>query len=233
MRIYLIALSFFFLYSCNNSSDQAEKTSGKSEVETEKSPQESPTNRKVILFFGNSLTAGYGVDPDQRFTDIIQDKIDSLGFSYEVINAGVSGETTASGSSRLDWVIKQQKVDVFVLELGANDGLRGIPTEETRKNLVEMIEKVRKKNEGTDILLTGMMVPPNMGPEYSDAFTRIFPEVATEMNVSLMPFLLKDVAGEPELNLEDGIHPNERGHELVAENLWPYLKPLLEVSDIE
>jgi len=233
MRIYLIALSFFFLYSCNNSSDQAEKTSGKSEVKKKKSPQASPTNRKVILFFGNSLTAGYGVDPDQRFTDIIQDKIDSLDLPYEVINAGVSGETTASGGSRLDWVIKQQKVDVFVLELGANDGLRGIPTEETRKNLATMIDKVREKDSKTDILLTGMMVPPNMGPDYSESFTRIFPEVASQKNVSIMPFLLKDVAGEPDLNLEDGIHPNKKGHKIVAENLWPYLKPLLEEADLE
>lgn len=231
MRVFLLALSLLFIYGCNSSSDQVEKVSIDQKESPEKSSSTASTNRKVILFFGNSLTAGYGVDPDERFTALIQEKLDSLDYSYEVINAGVSGETTASGSSRLDWVIKQQEVEVFVLELGANDGLRGIPTEETRKNLVEMIEKVRNKNASTDILLTGMMVPPNMGPDYSDAFTRIFPEVAKQKNVSFMPFLLQDVAGESELNLEDGIHPNKKGHQIVAENLWPYLEPLLQDSD--
>jgi acyl-CoA thioesterase-1 len=228
MRIFLIALSFLFIYGCNSSSDQAEKISKGREETPEKSSSTASTSRKVILFFGNSLTAGYGVDPEDRFTAIIQDKIDSLDLPYEVINAGVSGETTASGNSRLDWVIKQQDLEIFVLELGANDGLRGIPTEETRKNLATMIDKVREKDSKTDILLTGMMVPPNMGPDYSESFTRIFPEVASEKNVSLMPFLLKDVAGEPDLNLEDGIHPNKKGHKIVANNLWPYLRPLLD-----
>jgi len=229
MRIYLIAFSFFFILGCSsNSSNQDVRADKKSEEKSKKSPSSATTSRKVILFFGNSLTAGYGVETEQRFTSIIQEKIDSLGLPYETINAGVSGETTASGNSRLDWVIKQQDVAIFVLELGANDGLRGIPTAETRKNLKAMIEKVRKKDPNTKILLTGMMVPPNMGPDYSASFTRIFPEVASEKNVSFMPFLLKDVAGEPELNLEDGIHPNEIGHEIVADNLWPYIKGLLE-----
>jgi len=228
MRIYLLGIFVFLFAACtNNPTEKAVKPTESAES-VSSSGDEGSTERKVVLFFGNSLTAGYGVDPELRFTSLIQEKMDSLSYPYEVVNAGVSGETTASGNSRLDWVIKQQDVEIFVLELGANDGLRGIPTEETRKNLIEMIEKVKKKNSGTDILLTGMMVPPNMGEDYSKSFRQIFPEIAQDKNVSLMPFLLKDVAGESELNLEDGIHPNKKGHQIVAENLWPYLKDLLE-----
>ena len=230
MRFYLFGICVFLFAACTNNSTEKASNSPESAESVSSKGDEDSTERKVVLFFGNSLTAGYGVDPELRFTSLIQEKIDSLSYPYEVVNAGVSGETTASGNSRLDWVIKQQDIDVFVLELGANDGLRGIPTEETRKNLISMIEKVREKEPDTDILLTGMMVPPNMGEDYSKSFMQIFPEVTEQKNVSLMPFLLKDVAGESELNLEDGIHPNEKGHQIVAENLWPYLKDLLEME---
>ena len=149
-----------------------------------------------------------------------------MNLQYQVINAGLSGETTASGSSRIEWVLKNQ-IDVFILELGGNDGLRGIPTFETRKNLNEIIQKVRDKNPEVKIVLAGMQVPPNMGPEYSADFKSIFTEIAASSNAALIPFLLENVGGEPELNLDDGIHPTSEGHQLVALNVWAVLESLL------
>ncbi len=181
------------------------------------------STRKNIVFFGNSLTAGYGLDISESFPARIQQILDSLGYEYEVINAGLSGETTASGNSRIDWVLKNQ-IDIFVLELGANDGLRGIPTTETRKNLQGIIDKVKQRYPNSIIVLAGMQVPPNMGEDYATDFRAIFPELAQENKIALIPFLLDQVAGEPELNLEDGIHPTAYGHRLVAENVWKILK---------
>ncbi len=181
---------------------------------------------KTILFFGNSLTAGYGLDISEAFPALIQERIDSLGLPYTVVNAGLSGETTASGSSRVEWVLRDP-VDIFVLELGGNDGLRGISTEETRKNLIEIIEKVRGTNPDVKIILAGMQIPPNMGEEYTSRFKVIFPELAEQKNTALIPFLLKNVGGIPDLNLPDGIHPTAEGHKIVAENIWEVLQPLL------
>lgn len=184
--------------------------------------------QKYIVFFGNSLTAGFGIDPSEAFPALIQKRLDSLGFHYTVVNAGLSGETTASGVNRVDWVIGQQQVDVFVLELGGNDGLRGIPAEETRKNLLSILEKVRTKYPNAQIILSGMMVPPNMGPKYSKEFTGIFPAVAKQAGVKLIPFLLENVGGEKELNQDDGIHPTPEGHQLVMENVWNVLKTVVQ-----
>lgn len=184
-------------------------------------------SEKVILFFGNSLTAGYGLEPSEAFPALIQQKLDSLGYDYRTVNAGLSGETTASGLSRLDWVLERQPVDVFVLELGANDGLRGIEPTETQRNLDAIIEKVHAANPDVSIVLAGMLVPPNMGPEYADRFQRIFPEVAQTKDVTLIPFLLEGVAGDPELNQADGIHPTSEGQKIVTENVWTVLEPLV------
>lgn len=181
---------------------------------------------KTILFFGNSLTAGYGLDISEAFPALIQERIDSLGLPYRVINAGLSGETTASGSSRVEWVLRDP-VDIFVLELGGNDGLRGISTAETRKNLIEIIDKVRATNAEVKIVLAGMQIPPNMGEAYTSRFKVIYPELAQEKQTALIPFLLKDVGGIAELNLPDGIHPTAEGHQIVAENVWEVLAPLL------
>ncbi len=183
----------------------------------------SPATEKTILFFGDSLTAGLGLDPNQAFPALIQQQLDSLGYGYQVVNAGLSGETTASGRNRLDWVLRQP-VEIFVLELGANDGLRGIPLSETRKNLEEMILLVRNKYPGVTIVLAGMQLPPNMGPEYTLEFRKIFPELAEEHQVMLIPFLLDGVGGNPELNQEDGIHPTAEGHQIVARNVWQVLE---------
>lgn len=195
------------------------------------SPVEEPAvdapGTKTILFFGDSLTAGLGLDPNQAFPALIQKRLDSLGYTYQVVNAGLSGETTASGRNRLDWVLRQP-VEIFVLELGANDGLRGIPLSETRKNLEAMILEVRQKYPGARIVLAGMQLPPNMGPEYTGEFQDLFPQLAQKHQAMLIPFLLEGVGGVPELNQADGIHPTAEGHAVVAENVWEVLGPALE-----
>jgi len=183
-------------------------------------------NEKVILFFGNSLTAGLGLDQEQAFPSVIQDKIHESGKRYRVINAGLSGETSAGGLNRIDWVLKQP-IDIFVLELGANDGLRGLPLESTRQNLQGIIDKVKSKYPKVKIVIAGMMVPPNMGEDYGTEFLKIYPDLAKTNNARLIPFLLEDVGGNPDLNLPDGIHPNVEGHQIVANNVWDVLKPLL------
>ena len=189
----------------------------------------SPSQKKIILFFGNSITAGYQLDMNQAFPAIIQQKIDSLGLSYQVINAGLSGETTASGKNRIDWVLRTVP-DIFVLELGANDGLRGLPLKETPKNLQVIIDKVKLINPEVKIVITGMEVPPNLGEAYTRQFRNIFPTLAKNNAAVLIPFLLVDVAGRPSLNLPDGIHPTQEGHLLIAELVWETLLPLLELN---
>lgn len=182
------------------------------------------SDKKSILFFGDSLTAGYGLDdPSKAFPGVIQQKIDSLKLPYAVINAGVSGETTAGGLARIDWVLKQ-KIDVFVLELGANDGLRGIPVAETTKNLQSIIDKVKAKYPDAKIVLVGMQVPPSMGHDYITAFKSLFPALAGKNKIALVPFLLAGVGGNPTLNQADGIHPTAEGAKIVANNVWKVLK---------
>lgn len=181
---------------------------------------------QVIVFYGDSLTAGYGLDPEVAFPSLVEKALLEKGKEVKVVNAGLSGETTAGGLSRLDWVLRQ-RVDIFVLELGANDGLRGLPLEQTEKNLQAIIDKVRAKNPGVKIVIAGMMVPPNMGPDYSSRFQKIFPEIARRNNATLIPFLLQDVAGDARLNQADGIHPNIEGHQAVARNVLEVLEPML------
>jgi acyl-CoA thioesterase-1 len=181
---------------------------------------------KTVVFFGNSLTAGYGLSPAEAFPALIQARIDSLGLPYTVVNAGVSGETSSGGASRIDWVLRQVP-DVFVLELGANDGLRGIPVAETRKNLQAIIDKVKAKNPTAKLILAGMQLPPNMGQTYSSGFRDLFPELAKRNDMTLIPFLLEGVGGEAKLNQQDGIHPTAEGARIVAQNVWQVLQPLL------
>jgi acyl-CoA thioesterase-1 len=181
---------------------------------------------KVILFYGDSLTAGYGLSTEEAFPAIVDKTLTQKGKTVKVINAGLSGETSAGGLSRLDWVLRQP-VDIFVLELGANDGLRGLPLEQTRRNLQNIIDAVRKKNPGISVVIAGMMVPPNMGPDYSAGFQKIFPELAKKNNAKLIPFLLEGVAGNAKLNNADGIHPNVEGHKIVATNVLKVVEPLL------
>lgn len=215
----------FLLISCREAPKKALDTQDSDG--TSDSTVTTESVEKVILFFGDSLTAGYGLELEEAFPALIQDRLDSLGLNYIVINSGLSGETTSGGRNRLDWVLNQ-KVDVFVLELGANDGLRGIPLTETRSNLQAMIDLVKEKNTDTQIVLAGMQIPPNMGPEYTSEFRKIFPELAEENQIALIPFLLEGVAGIPELNLEDGIHPTPKGHQIVRDNVWAVLQPVLQ-----
>ena len=188
---------------------------------------QSNSSSKTILFFGDSLTAGYGLDdPSEAFPGVVQNKIDSAKLPYKVVNAGVSGETTAGGKGRINWVLKQ-KVDVFVLELGANDGLRGIPVTETEKNLQSIIDTVKTRYPGAKIVLAGMQVPPNMGAAYANGFKAIFPTLAAKNKIALVPFLLKGVGGIPSLNQHDGIHPTAEGAKIVGNNVWQVLKDVL------
>jgi acyl-CoA thioesterase I len=183
---------------------------------------------KTVLFFGDSLTAGYGLeDPSTAaFPARIQKKIDDASLPWRVVNAGLSGETTAAGCRRVDWILRQH-VDIFVLELGGNDGLRGLAPEATRANLQAIVDRVRAKYPQTQIVLAGIAAPPNMGAEFTRAFAAIFPDLAEKNHLPLIPFLLEGVAARPELNQADGIHPNEKGHAIVAETVWAVLNPLL------
>lgn len=186
-------------------------------------------DQQTILFFGDSITAGYGLTEDEAFPAIIQQKIDSLGLNYNVVNSGLSGETTAGGLRRIDWVL-QQHVDIFVLELGGNDGLRGIDPENSKQNLQGIINKVSETYPDVKIILTGMEAPPNMGQTYTSKFRNIYQELSSVNDVEYMPFILEGVAGNPELNQPDGIHPTAEGHRVVAEDLWNFLRPMLTVN---
>ena len=181
---------------------------------------------KVILFLGDSLTAGYGVEPSQAFPALIQQRIDSRGWNFRIINAGQSGDTSAGALSRLEWLLRTA-IDVLVVELGANDGLRGIPVGVTKKNLQAIIDRTKEKYPRVKVVVAGMQVPPNLGREYGKQFRSIFPELARRNRAELIPFLLDGVGGVPGLNFPDGIHPTARGHEVVANNVWKVLDPLL------
>tara|TARA_B100001123_G_scaffold190683_1_gene217571 strand:- start:4898 stop:5494 length:597 start_codon:yes stop_codon:yes gene_type:complete len=183
--------------------------------------------KKTIVFMGDSITAGYGIGDDQAFPALIQEKLDELELDYTVINAGVSGETSAGGLNRINWLLKRP-IDIFVLELGANDGLRGQMVEATRSNLIEILNRVREKYPAADLILAGMQVPPSMGPDYSSAFRSMFGEVADSTGAHLIPFTLEGVGGVDELNLPDGIHPNRKGHQMIVELVWKHVEPFLE-----
>jgi len=183
--------------------------------------------KKTILYFGDSLTAGYGLDDvSQAFPNAVQAKIDSAKLPYITVNAGLSGETSAGGLGRIDWLLKQH-LDVFILELGANDGLRGLPVSDTKKNLQAIVDKVKAKYPDAKLVLLGMQVPPNMGATYSADFKNVFPALAVKNNMTLVPFLLQGVGGVRALNQADGIHPTEEGAKILAANVWKELKGIL------
>jgi acyl-CoA thioesterase-1 len=227
MLKFCYLLSLLLVFSCGDTNTN--KTNVSKSVKEENpavAKSGDQEDRKTILFFGNSLTAGLGVEPEQSFPFLIQNRIDSLQLGYFVISAGISGETTASGETRIGWLMKG-KVDIFILELGANDGLRGIPLSETRENLQAIMDIVKENNPDVKLVLAGMQIPPNMGPEYTKGFRDLFPDLAEKNNAYLIPFLLENVAGIPEMNQADGIHPTVEGHRILAENVWGTLRPLL------
>lgn len=211
-------------WGMSNDSKRASHSNNKQPTNNDHSS--SPGRVKTILFFGNSLTAGYGLRPSESFPSLIQQKIHSKGLWYEVVNAGVSGETTFGGNNRIDWVLKDP-VDIFVLELGVNDGLRAVPVAETKRNLQSTIDKVKARYPEAQLVLAGMQVPPYYGERHASDFRKIFPELAEKNDMSLIPFLLEGVAGKRTLNLPDGAHPSAEGQKIVAENVWTVLKNIL------
>lgn len=230
--IFSVVTFILLLTACGSEPKTAERpqapdTSARTS-EVQQPPEASaPAVDDGILFFGDSITAGLGVSADQAFPSLIQAKIDSLGWSFEVVTAGVSGETTAGGLRRISWVMTDG-IDVMVLELGGNDGLRGVPVKTTRSNLSAIIDSARAVHSDVRVLLAGMQVPPNLGPQYTQAFKNMYPEIASEKNVEMIPFLLEDVGGNPRLNQPDGIHPNAKGHRKLAATVWKHLKPVLQ-----
>lgn len=221
---YLILV--FLMVSCGNKTSETTNEAASTVKETEQT-EIAKSDNKTILCFGDSITAGYGLeDTNDAYPGVLQEKIDSLKLNYTVVNSGVSGETTAGGKSRIDWVLNQD-IDIFLLELGANDGLRGVPLTETRSNLQAIIDSVKMKSPDTKIILAGMQLPPNMGQDYTSGFKNIFSDLAAKNNIKFIPFVLKDVGGIAELNQNDGIHPTVEGHKIVANTVWDVLKPMV------
>ena len=181
---------------------------------------------KTVLFLGDSITAGYGVDPSEAYPAIIQNRIDAKGWPFKVINAGQSGDTSAGGLNRLEWLLKN-RIDVLVLELGANDGLRGLPIQNTKKNLQAIIDRTRARYPRVKIIIEGMKLPPNWGRDYSRQFESMFVELAKKNKAALVPFVLEGVGGVRKLNQSDIIHPTPEGHKLVAANVWKVLEPII------
>jgi acyl-CoA thioesterase I len=183
-------------------------------------------DRPIVLFVGTSLTAGLGLSPEQSFPAVVQEKIDSAGLPFQAVNAGVSGETSAGALRRVDWLLRQP-FEVLVLETGANDMLRGFNVDSTRANIQSIIDRVRAERPEARIVLVGMLASPNLGRQYGERFQDMYPDLARRNELPLVPFLLEDVAAVPNMNLQDGIHPNAAGQRRVAQNVWPVLEPVL------
>lgn len=205
---------------------QEERNAETSATQVASGAADSAANAPTVLFLGTSLTAGYGLPSSQAFPALIEEKIDSAGLDYRVVNAGLSGETSAGALRRLDWLLRQP-FDVLVLETGANDMLRGTDLDVTKANIQAIIDRVREARPEVEIVLAGMRAPPNLGRTYASEFQSIYPELAEENDLSLIPLLLEGVAGEAALNQADGIHPNAAGQEIVAANVWSALEPVL------
>ena len=224
-----VFILFIIMFSCQQQAKQ-EKTADQDKNNRINNTKDE--EQPIILFFGNSITAGYGLELDEAFPAIVQEKLDSMGIDYKVVNAGLSGETTAAGLNRVEWVLRTVP-EIFVLELGANDGLRGVDLSETKKNLAGIIEKVRTVNPDVEVVIAGMEVPPNLGPEYTGEFRTLFAELAKEYNTHYIDFLLDGVAGNPELNQSDGIHPTPEGHQIIANTVIEALLPILKHEQVQ
>lgn len=183
---------------------------------------------KTVVFFGDSLTAGYGLENpgEQSYPALIQKKVTDAGLGWRVVNAGLSGDTTAGGLRRVDWILRQP-IDIFVLALGANDGLRGVSPAASATNLQQIVDRVKAKYPSAKIVVAGMQLPPSLGLEFTRQFGEMFPALAKKNDATLIPFLLEGVGGDPRYNLGDRIHPNPEGHKLLAETVWKTVKPLL------
>ena len=181
---------------------------------------------KTVVVLGDSIAAGAGVEPSEAYPALLQEKIKAAGLNFTVVNAGVSGDTSADGLNRINWLLRRP-IDVLVLELGGNDGLRGVPVSTTETNLQTIIDRVKQKYPAARVVIAGMQMPKNMGEDYTTAFKNIFPALAKRNHAALVPFLLEGVGGRPELNQPDHIHPTAAGHRIVAENVWKVLEPVL------
>ncbi|TDQ10132.1 arylesterase [Pedobacter metabolipauper] len=224
----IITFLAIFFSSCGNSSKNGDKETAKvSDTTATSAAAATAANKKKILFFGTSLTAGLGLeDPNEAYPNLIQQKIDAINLPYHVVNAGLSGETSAAGKSRIGWVLKQP-ISIFVLELGANDGLRGVSVSETTRNLQSIIDTVKNKYPEAKMVLAGMQIPPNMGEKYASDFKDMFKQLAVKNKMTFVPFLLEGVGGIPALNQNDGIHPTAEGQKILAKNVWVKLKEIL------
>ncbi len=216
----------FLIFGCGRAeSNQPPPSDGASSASADE--PSSDANRRVVLFLGTSLTDGYGLEREDAFPAVIQQKVDSAGLPWEVVNAGLSGEKSAGALQRMrSWIIRQP-FDVLVIETGANDMLQGGSIDEMRANIQSIVDTVRAARPAARIVLVGMMAAPNLGARYVDQFNRAFPELARENGLTFIPFLLEGVAAQPQFNLADGIHPNEQGHRIVAATVWRTLEPLL------
>ncbi len=228
-HVFFIALAILSSFACRSSTGPAETTGATAKPETPSAAVPSAIPAKTddlpaIVAFGDSLTAAYGLGEDQAFTTLLQRKLDRKGYRYRVVNAGVSGDTSAGGLRRIDWSL-EGNVRILILELGGNDGLRGLPVAEMKKNLAAMIE--RAQSRGVTVILAGMEAPPNLGAEYTREFRQAYRDLAKEYKVKLIPFLLEGVGGLAEMNQPDGIHPNAEGEKVMTENVWRVLEPLL------
>lgn len=228
---FLIKVSFFTvvvlsIHSCRGENKTDMQTKQSDEITNTPVESAKSEDKKVIMFYGNSLTAGYRLEEHESFPSRIEDKLDSLDMNYSVVNAGLSGDTSYDGLKRLDWVLNT-KVDVFILELGANDMLRGLPLQNTRENLSQIIQKVKVKYPNATIGLCAMAGAPNMGRDYVIEFEKIYKDLSSEEKITLIPFFLEGVAGNPDLLLQDGKHPNAEGQKIVANNIWNTLSTML------
>lgn len=225
----LVCLSAVLLGACSGSSPDGVDSRAVDSTMVVPSDSLVPSSElPVVVFLGTSLTAGLGLEEEaERYPSVLAAMADSAGVPFRLVNAGVSGETSAGGLRRLDWVLREP-IDVLFVELGANDGLRGQSPDALRQNLTEIIRGARARYPDVRIVLAAMEAPPNLGATYTAAFRAVFPEVATTEDVVLVPFLLDGVAGVPELNQSDRIHPTAEGHRLTALNAWPVLEPVLE-----
>ncbi len=231
LYLFLILFGGVLFAGCRSGGDVQAGSSARPEAATATNNEDSaalpkPGERPVILAFGDSLTAGYGLESSKSYPTLLQKRLDERGYNYHVVNAGISGDTTAGGLRRIDQMLNARDVKVMILELGANDMLRGQDLRQTKKNLAQMIEKARKRN--IKVILAGMEAPTNYGEEYQRDFHNLYPELAKEYNTVLIPFFLANVAGNPELNQGDYVHPNVKGTEIVVDNVWQALEPMLE-----
>lgn len=220
----VISIALCLTFAGCGTKDKNEETLEPENIPPSSDMPQTHDNRPILVAFGNSLTEGSGVDPAQNYPAKLQARLDAAGYRYRVVNAGEAGETSAQGLNRIDSILALQPA-IVIVEFGANDGLRGIPAETTRRNLEEIVGRLQ--SAGAAVVLAGMEMPPNYGPQYTGAFRNIFRSVSEEQGVTLIPFFLEGVGGHPELNQADGIHPTAEGYDIVVDNVWKILQPLL------